>query len=117
MNASTQRNSSNASQGDSPEIIPPKPTPQDRVEVNVSELVMSARREIAMARVEGPINFRSAFGHARAARLLAYRAGAASLNGTRLPIGFEDSPTLTGAWRAGQSTRARPASCLSLVVG
>ena len=83
----------------------------------MSDLVMSARCEIAMARVEGPFDFRSAFGHACAARLFAYRAGAASLIGTRLPIGFEDSPTLTGAWRAGQITRPRPASPLPLVVG
>lgn len=83
--------------------------------MNVSELVMTARCEIALARVEGPIDFRSAFGHARVARVLAYRAGAASLAGTRMPCGFEDSPTLRGAWFAGQSTRPRPAPQLSSV--
>ena len=119
MNESTQRNSSNASRGDSPKSSTEGQSQLtgDRVETNVSELVLCAHCELALARVEGPLDVRSAFEHARAARRWAYRAGVASLTGARLPFAFQDSPTLTGAWHAGQATRARPVTRLSLVVG
>lgn len=117
MNEPTQRNSGNASRGDSPKSSPEKQDAVKCVDTDVSELVLSARCEIAMARVEGPLNFQSAFEHARVARIWAYRAGAASLNGSRLPIAFADSPTLIGAWRAGQGARAMQPARLSLVVG
>jgi hypothetical protein len=74
-------------------------------QVNVSELVMEASCALALARVAGPIDFRAAFEHVRRARHWAYRAGAASITGAPVPLQFEGSPTLIGAWHCGQSTR------------
>ena len=135
MNTSTQRNTPIASRGDSPKSITEAPNfrgeggerqdwqdftetlpgllvrelpiPVERAEVNVSELVLDARCEMAMARVQGPFDFRSSFEHCRRARRCAYRAGAASLCDATPPLQFLDSPTLLGAWQAGREARQR----------
>jgi hypothetical protein len=69
MNASTQRNTTNASRSDSPKSNKAEQLHKDRVEVDVSEMVLCARCEIAMARVQGPFDVGSAYEHARAARV------------------------------------------------
>ena len=78
--------------------------------VDVSELVIEARCAMALARVLGPLDFRRAFEHCRAARRWAYRAGAASSAAAGLPLQFEGSPTLTGAWHTGRCSRPRAAA-------
>ena len=75
--------------------------------VNVSELVLDARCEMAMAYVTSPLDLRAAFEHCRRARRWAYRAGAASVSGTPMPAQFDGSPNLTGAWLCGCSARQR----------
>lgn len=79
---------------------------------NVSGLVLDARCEMAMARVAGPLDVRTAFDHCRRARRCAFRAGAASASNTDLPLMFDGSPTLIGAWLSGQNSRpfSRPLS-------
>ena len=73
---------------------------------DVSEWVLEARCEMAIARVSGPLDFSAAVEHTRKARHWAYRAGVASPSGTPMPRMFDGSPTLTGAWASGQSARA-----------
>jgi len=74
---------------------------------NVSELVLDARCAMAMAHVTSPLDLRAAFEHCRRARRWAYRAGAASITGTPVPVQFDGSPSLTGAWLSGCSARQR----------
>lgn len=69
-----------------------------------------------MARVTAPLDIGAAFDHCRDARRWAYRAGAASAGSSLPPLHFEGSPTLLGAWLAGQDARQqRVASRLTLV--
>lgn len=75
------------------------------MQINVTELVLEARCAMAMARVTAPLDVGAAFDHCRAARRWAYRAGAASTRSTQPPLHFADSPTLLGAWQAGQDAR------------
>ena len=86
------------------------------VEINVSELVLSAQCELAMARVEGPLDMRCGLARALAARRWAYRAGRASLSGARVPVGIAQSQVLVEGWHAWQSARARSIDsvCLAL---
>lgn len=86
------------------------------MQTNVTELVLEARCAIAMARVTAPLDIGVAFDHCRDARRWAYRAGAASAGSALPPLQFEGSPTLLGAWQAGQDARQqRVASRLTLV--
>ena len=87
------------------------------VEINVSELVLSAQCELAMARVEGPLDMRCGFARALAARRWAYRAGRASLSGARIPIGIAQSQVLVEGWHAGQAARARSINGVCLALG
>lgn len=86
-------------------------------ERSVWGLVLDARCEMAMARVVGPLDVRTAFEHCRRARGWAFRAGAASGHGCDLPRMFDGSPTLIGAWLCGQTARALAPRRLSLVSG
>ena len=74
---------------------------------NVSELVLDARCEMAMAHVTSPLDLRAAIEHCRRARRWVYRAGAASITDTPVPVQFDGSHSLTGAWLCGCSARQR----------
>jgi len=126
MNALTQRTAINASRGDSPGSTstgnsqfetPTGWTQWERTETNVSELVLIARCEMAMARVTGPLDVRKGYEHARSARRWAFVAGRASLNDAPVPLAFEGSPTLLSGWRSGQQARRHPASGFSFLGG
>lgn len=80
------------------------------MQTNVTELVLEARCAMAMSRVIAPLDIGAAFDHCRAARRWAYRAGAASTRSTQPPLHFVDSPTLIGAWQAGQDSRPQQAT-------
>ena len=87
------------------------------MQTNVTELVLEARCAMAMSRVVAPLDIGAAFDHCRAARRWAYRAGAASTRSTQPPFHLADSPTLLGAWLAGQDARQQRVACrLTLVV-
>ena len=74
-------------------------------QTDVSELVLEARCAMAMAKVMGPLDFRRAFDYCCAARRWAHRAGVASISSAPMPLQFEHSPTLAGAWHAGHAVR------------
>lgn len=73
------------------------------------ELALEARCEIAMARINGPLNCQLAFEHARRAREGAYSVGLFDASEPAPPLLFVDSPTLVEGWKAGKRARASAA--------
>jgi hypothetical protein len=128
MNTITSRDTSNArivheathqrsapQEQEGPQARTLKPIDGERVETDISELVLCAQAEMAMARVTGPIRPDACFGHAAAARRWAYRAGLAARSGAPLPLGFVQSISLCEGFEQGQTARAHSINHLSLV--